>query len=258
MGTFIRNKEITICMPYFERYAPMMKTFDTFKAMGYFHESYPLKVKMIICDDGSINEPVRKFIPAPEKHFPPFRLIELPPKKEWRTPCVPMNRIVKEVDTELMLFQSPETWHVMPVIFHMASQVQHYKDTVLASCRKGEDSKEWKARPNKRLSFIWWCQVITKQFFDEIGGFNESYRNCDGGEDNEFAFRLALAKANWKWAPSECYVINDYNSNKPEITKDSGKKKLRSEYPSNKIGRIKRQQRMVLRRNLQCKNMKYP
>ena len=53
--------------------------------------------------------------------------------------------------------------------------------------------------------------MLTRQFYDEIGGFDESYRYYKHGEDGDFAIRLSEAGANWKWM-MEGYVVHGWKA----------------------------------------------
>jgi len=237
--------KVSICMPYYERWKPLEKTLASFIEMGYFEYDYPCSIEIIIVDDGSEREPISKYVPDPSKYDPPFRLVELPKKSVWQTPCVPLNRAVENATHPLILFQSPETYHVMPVIEKMAKMLTNTKDVVSCGCKN--HLLKWVADPRRNSNFLWWCQMLTRDFFNSIGGFDESYRDVSGGEDNDYANRLTLAKCTWKWLSEEYYVVHGWESDKSTRTENLGRTKLISQYDKIARRRIKVMQRGRMR-----------
>ena len=222
--------DIAICIPYFERKAALLKTIKTFEKMGYF-SGKPYKIEFCICDDGSINEPISE-----EDFREPVKVIALPKKSAWMTPCVPLNTAIRATTAPVIVIQSPETYHEMPVIYNMASKMTSYKDVVNARC------KTHKGRL-RGLTFIWWCQMFSRKFFEELGGFNEEYREYSAGEDNDMEFRMTLAGCNWKWADKGQYVVHGTETPKTNRTELLGKDKLHKEYSWDTIGKIRKIQK---------------
>lgn len=165
---------------------------------GYFHDTL-----VSICDDGSIEEPARNSI-----FFGKFILHELPPKSVWSNPCIPLNISVRNTSSSMILLQSPETYHPYPIIHLMSDLIDHPKKIVLCPVRcDGHRKLPWYAHPVLRPVRYWFCQLMTRQFFDEIGGMNECFRKMQGYEDNDFVKRLDKAGAKWEWL-TDHYVVH--------------------------------------------------
>lgn len=154
---------------------------------------------MSVCDDGSITEKARdsKF-----REF--FSLTELAPKTVWRNPCVPLNRAVRATDSELILLQSPETYHPAPVLSVMLDRMENKRTVVLCPTRCiGQKRMPWYAHPVHRPVKYWFCQLMTREFFEEVGGMNEQFREGQGYDDDAFVLALDRAGAVWRWADGE-------------------------------------------------------
>ena len=178
--------KVTICIPYFERLGPLEKTMDSFCGAGYFRERFPYAVDISLCDDGSIQQP----IPEQWNKYPVF-VDRLPPKHDWRNPCVALNAAVANcLETDVLLLQGPEAYHLGDVITPMVKMLGPSKrhNTVLGPIRG-------KRVPVKAP--FWWCQMLHLSMFEAIGGFDETFRKGKGGEDTDFYNRLLLAGANF-------------------------------------------------------------
>jgi GT2 family glycosyltransferase len=151
-------------------------------------------------DDGSVDEPF-----SDDYHALIFD--RMPSKKQWKNPCVPLNKAVRNSKTPLILLQSPETYHETPCAIQMQSSMNHYKDVVLATVRTEGIRKPWYAHPVHRPKRYWFCQMMSRQFFDEVGGFDERYREGQGWDDDEFERRLTRAGANWIWR-EDCVAVH--------------------------------------------------
>lgn len=222
--------DIAICIPYFERKAALVKTIKTFEKMGYFSDGR-YDIELCICDDGSIDEP----IPEGDLRVP-AKIIALPKKDAWMTPCVPLNIAIRATTAPVIVIQSPETYHEMPVIYNMAKKITHYKDVVNVKCKRCNGTY-------RGTTYLWWCQMFTRRFFEELGGFNEEYREYSGGEDNDMEFRMTLAGCNWKWADEDQYVVHGENTPKTNRTELLGREKLHEEYDWETIKKIRSIQR---------------
>lgn len=211
--------DISVCMPYFERKDALLSTLESFKSCGYFSAASPVKIEVSICDDGSKEEPLEE--------SPLYTLTTLPKKDLWLTPCVPINAAVRASNGPVIVLQSPETYHPEPVLYQMADMLEHYKDTVLVACMNTAHGKKnrWYAHPDYKPNKYWWCQTLTRRFFEEIGGFDEAYRMYRCGEDNDFAIRLSDAGARWKWLEG-VHVVHGWNMRAVHKTKVSPYPKL--------------------------------
>ena len=91
-------------------------------------------------------------------------------------------------------------------LFAALKQMEDYKTVVTVPTkiveRKGypEMYQGWYAHPEHRPVHFWWCQMLSRQFFDEVGGFDERMREGRGEEDRDFFYTLKAAGAKFKWA----------------------------------------------------------
>lgn len=196
--------DVSICIPYFERMEFLVVAVGSFKKMGYFDKDYPLKVEVSICDDGSTKEPVPKGWDVGI----PMKVSYLPKKTKWKNPCLPRNIAVRQTDSPLVIITCAEIRHRNPIIEKMAALVKHKEDTILPLVKaEGNTKFEWHSHPEHRTAKYCFCQMMTREFFEEVGGFSEEYRCGAGYDDNDFEQKLTRANANWKWA-MDCMVIH--------------------------------------------------
>lgn len=194
-------------MPYYERWDALKKTIQSFEEAGYFSMDNKYKIEVVICDDGSVQEPI------PKGALSPSKIIYLPKKKQWLTPCVPINRAVAASTGRYIVLQSPETWHTTNVINAMADMMTGEMDTVQVACLDASTGPKdkWFSHPDYNPGKFWFCQMLTRTFFDRIGGFDEDYRGFTHGEDGDFAIRLSEAGAVWKWL-RKGYVVHGWKA----------------------------------------------
>lgn len=201
-------KDIAICIPYFERLGALLRTIHSFEAAGYFAQDYPCRVSVSVCDDGSINEP------APEHER--YTLTRLPKKKEWKTPTTSMNAAVSGSSGELIVLQSPETYHPSAVVHLMADLVEGWKDVVQVACRdETRGPNAWFNHPDNDPNKFWFCQMLTRKMWNHVGGFSEDYRNFAHGEDGDFALKLTSAEATWRWVRN-AHVVHGWRGAFPK------------------------------------------
>jgi hypothetical protein len=201
--------DISICIPYYERWKAFKRTLGSFWVHGY----YPGRgIEISVCDDGSIRQPLKE-----DKRY---TLTTLPKKPFWYTPCVPINRAVEASKGKVLVLQSPETYHHDPVLYNMFDMMEDYKDVILVACQDtaGGRTDKWFCHPEYEPNKFWWCQMLSRAFFDEVGGFDESYRFFNHGEDGDFAIRLSEAGANWKWM-KEGYVVHGWKGHFKKVKK---------------------------------------
>ena len=172
--------------------------------MGYFKDDYPYKCAVAICDDGSTKQP----IPEDFRGNPGWlSLYWLPPKLEWKCPTEPLNLLVEKSRSPILLLQSPETYHIVPIIEAICNNMKTYKDVILVSVKRQKDNY-WLSHPIRHNNSLWFCQAISYQFYREIGGMDDAFRDGYGGEDNDFAIRLRNAGAKYKWLnPDRFHVV---------------------------------------------------
>jgi len=205
--------DVSICMPYFNRIVALKKTIISYEDADYF--TGDLDIEVCICDDGSVKEPATVLAKKPW-----LKIKRLKPKEEWKCACTPINHSVNMSSGKYVLLTSPEVAHVGSIIPKMVDSVNDPKDIVLA-CVKGLPGKRkkhngWYSHPVHRPAKYWWCQMMTREFFDSIGGFDERYRKGRGYEDDDFCERLTKAGARWKWHEGCIAIHIDVGVHKPK------------------------------------------
>lgn len=194
--------EVAICMPYYERLERLRQTLSSFEDAGYYDEN----IGVSIVDDGSIEEPVPKEI----ADHPNITVSYLPQKNGWKNPCVPLNLSVKQVESKVVLLQSPETYHPESIIPKMKMLLETPQEVVLSQVQVvGQKGMEWYAHPEHRPLKYWFCCMLYRWFYDSIGGFDEGYREGQGFDDDDFVLRLDQAGAEWVWAPTTAIHVKD-------------------------------------------------
>jgi hypothetical protein len=191
-------------MPYFNRIEALRGTIASYEEAGYFEGD--LEIEVCICDDGSIKEPASAI---GKRSW--LKIKKLPDKKAWKCACTPINASVAMSSGKYILLTSPEVSHVGSIIPKMLESLNDPKDIILA-CVKGlpgtrKEHRGWYTHPVHRPVKYWWCQLMTRDFFDKIGGFDERYRKGRGYEDDDFCERLTNAGARWIW-DEECVAVH--------------------------------------------------
>ncbi len=166
--------------------------------LARYRDLYPLEpLEIIIVDDGS-PEP-----PEIGDGFPwPVRLVTLPPKPHALNPCVPLNRAVARSKGEIIVLTGPEVIHRARILAVMRDKLGQLgpKGYVGAACWGGqwwychstlmpapETVGRTKMPEGAALHF---CSMLYREFFDDVGGFDEQYRDGQGYEDNDFLWSL--------------------------------------------------------------------
>jgi len=211
-----RDFDITICMPYFERRDRLEETIAQFRKLGYF-EDYGLVLSIV--DDGSTKEPL-------SGHEDMFEGIELvfsrrPNKTNWECPSRPLNQAIRQSNTPILLLQSPEIFHPKPIIGRMIAGMTTFDSVVSVSTKmEGPGLKDrWYSTAEHTVPF-WWCQMMSRAFYNKVGGFDDDFSLGRGGEDVDFAIRASAAGAKWKWL-KDGYVIHNLPERKwPDPNKD--------------------------------------
>jgi len=166
--------------------------------MAELYSDFELAV--IIADDGS------KDVFRLTRTYPwPVTAIYLPMKEQALNPCVPINRAVEASNGYITVLTNPEIYHPTAILGDMLDELVKIgpKGYVLASTWSVDHNKWYchssitsKANatlgrlPLPKGSGLHFCSMMYKKFYDEIGGFDEDYRDGQGVEDNDFAWKL--------------------------------------------------------------------
>lgn len=178
---------LSVIMPYWNRQELLNRS------LNRFDELYAdLGMEVIIASDGCSVEL--------DPHEFPVKVVNLPTKSEPKNPCVPLNLAAESAAGNILVITNPEIYHIQPVFESMAEDLLNRgpKGYVIASCWGVEEDRWYcfpdfigpgvgKMPPNSGLHF---CSIMYKPFFDEIGGFDEIFRDGAGYEDNDFAWSV--------------------------------------------------------------------
>jgi len=218
---------VSICMPYFNRIKPLLKTLRMYEDHGYFEHKH-IRVNVCICDDGSMYEPAAKGTPE----FPWLKIKTLPKKPQWASPSLAINIAATMSKSPLILLTSPEIYHPAPVLWEMVKQIKSIHDSVLAPTlaeKRNEDRtirKQWVGHPVHRPAKYWWCQLLSRHLFEKVGGFDIRYTDSGklGWDDDDFCERLNEANVNWKWLDDQYHVVHGMTPHR--VSRSGTNKKL--------------------------------
>jgi len=168
-------------MPYWKRREALIRTLNS-----YYNCNYNCEV--IIVDDGSGDD-----VPA---------TIELPLKDCAKNPCVPINEGVRASKSEIIVLTGPELVHREPIFSEMEKTLESLgpKGYVIAAAWSiGQAQWHCHSTVNGHLPGSWpvpkgagfhFCTMMYRDFFLEIGGFDDSYREGAAFDDNDFLWTL--------------------------------------------------------------------
>lgn len=178
---------LSVIMPYWNRRKLLHKTLEQW---GDWYGGLPMEV--IIVDDGSEEDPgIDPFKPG---FGFSVRVLSLSKKNHAKNPCVPINRGVEAARGDVIVITNPENTHRTPIFPQMFVQLQELgeKGYVLAACWNGEHwlCHSTKKHPNAHSippgGGLHFCAMMYRGFFNEIGGFDEGYREGSGYDDNDW------------------------------------------------------------------------
>ena len=192
---------ISICVPYWDRQQALDAMFANYAQM-YLGNMFEFSV----CDDGS---------PVPAVAPGGTTLTRLPAKAGPLNPCVPINRAVAASSGNIIVITNPEIEHPVCVLHEMYGRLgDPAVDYVVAPCydtargiwvagpqtnSKGRES----IPPGGHFHFM---AMLRRSLWDEVGGFDEDYRNGQACDDNDWLWRLYAAGA--RFAVTEGYVLH--------------------------------------------------
>ncbi len=191
---------ISIIMPYWNR-LELLRT-----SLAQMAELYPnYEMEIVIADDGS-----KEACYLSDTYPWPIKIIYLPRKDHALNPCIPINRAVWESSGYIIVLTNPEIYHPKPILGGMLNSLTAYgaKGYIIAATWS-KDHERWYAHssitskvnaalgrlPLPEGSGLHFCTMMYRGFYEEIGGFDETYREGQGVEDNDFLWTLKEAGA---------------------------------------------------------------
>ena len=194
---------ISIIMPYWNRSTLLTRSLDR---MEELYSNYDLEI--VIADDGSEDGCIINV------SYPwPVHVISMSEKTHALNPCVPINLAVKASNGYIIVLTNPESYHPTAILGGMLDELVKTgpRGYILASTWSVEH-KRWYCHssitskvnatlgrlPLPKGSGLHFCSMMYRKFYDEIGGFDEDYRDGQGVEDNDFCWKLHEAGATFR------------------------------------------------------------
>jgi hypothetical protein len=178
---------ISLILPYWDRQEAANKSFELLE------KHYKgLELEVIVVDDGNVI-PFKK--PSVELDI---KVIRLPTKTVPMCPATVWNAGVAAAEGDIVVLSCIEILHDTPILEQLA-QVEG-KEYALAAAWCPEEQK-WHCHSSVTVptcpdgSGIAFCAAIRKEFFQQVGGFDENYRKGAGYEDRDFIWKLHEAGA---------------------------------------------------------------
>jgi hypothetical protein len=184
-------------MPYWERRAATRATLKGFNALYD-----PEEVEVILVDDGSPTQPWED-----ESIYPNLKVIRLPEKTVAKCPTLPLNVAREHASHDVLAISFPECRHIDQTLKHMWEVLKDEREVVSARvwC---ETLKIWLASefffnpsqeipPGTALNF---CVMMHASLWDEVGGFDEDYRDGQAFDDNDFLRRILRVGGRYSFA----------------------------------------------------------
>lgn len=180
---------ISLILPYWDRQQAANM------ALAKIAQLYAdLNMEVVVVDDGNKVPFVTPDLPLN------IRVLTLPLKDEPKSPVTAWNEGVKFAKGETVVLSCIEMLHDEPILQELVDTLKDRKDYALAAAWCIEDNS-WHCHSTKPvptcpdnvgLSF---CSAINRDFYLEVGGFDEDYRDGAGYEDRDFIWKLTRAGA---------------------------------------------------------------
>ena len=191
------NADISIILPYWERQEALKRSLTDYASI---YENTPLKLEFIVVDDGSPTEPAAPVIHELRPYRFPLTLIQMPIKERTKNPCVPINKAVAASSGNAIFLTSPECIHVKPVLeqLHEDHKRLGWNSVVMCSVYDERD-KKWMLHSVHCPSKNHFANLMSRKLFDDVGGFDEDYREGYCFDDCDFVYRLEAKNPVWHW-----------------------------------------------------------
>lgn len=195
---------ISIVMAYYNRRKQLLKTLDSIRHFG--------EPEIIIVDDGS-SELI--------DDIPDINLVRIKPKdKTWINPSIPYNIGFSYATGDVIIIQNPECIHCGDILSYVqdlspgnvfsfgAYSLDYHLDYVkfdLDSLRRLIYSEPqriqvahhgWYNHSKYRPEGLHFCNAITREDLERLGGFDERFANGIGFDDNDLVRRIKKAGIN--------------------------------------------------------------
>ncbi len=135
--------------------------------------------------------------------FPwPVNVIRLPAKDHALNPCIAFNRGVAAARGDIIVLSNPEVVHRGAILGRLGRAVKEAgkKSYIAASCWGGgwwychsnlmPPPVRVGRAPMPKDAGLHFCSALHRSFYEDVGGFDEDYRDGQGYEDNDFLWRL--------------------------------------------------------------------
>lgn len=221
--------KLSIVMAYYNRKDLLLNTVDSISRSSKIND-----IELIIVDDGSSEE--HRVEDLIKKYKFPIKVIRIDPEnKKHINPCIPYNIGFKQAIGDKILIQNPECFHVGDVISYaiqstndsnyitFATYALSKKDT--EKVKNGQisiknekassgNSEGWYNHSRINPRPLHFASCISRKNLDNLGGFDESYSDGIGFDDNEFLLRIRKSKLKIEICNSP-FVLhqNHYNEN---------------------------------------------
>ena len=186
---------ISVIIPYWER-SEVLK-----RSLVYYSDIYTdLSLEFVVVDDGSPTEPANPVIDELRPYKFPLTLVEMPIKTYAKNPCVPINKAVEASNGDTLFLTSPECLHFKPVLEQAYEDHKKlgWKSIVMCSVYDQQD-KRWMSHSVHCPSKNHFANMMSRKLYDEVGGFDEDYREGYCFDDCDFVYKLEKTKPIWHW-----------------------------------------------------------
>lgn len=212
-------KSISIVIGYYNRKKIFLHTLSIFEKI--YKKQYDMEV--IVVDDCSTEE--HKLQDIVSNYSFPIKLIEITKeeKKNRKNPSCVFNRGFKEATKDLVMIQNPECFHLGNLIQYVFDYMDYddyfvfpcynsNNETVnkyiidnidsininnietrtkdINKCEKFQGMPIWYQHPRHNNKNFHFCTVISKEYLDILGGFDERYKDGMCYDDDELIFKI--------------------------------------------------------------------
>ena len=186
---------ISICMAYYNRRELLLNTLESIS------NSVIKNIEIIIVDDNSTIE--QDVFDLSDKYPFSIRVIKIR-NKTHLNPCIPFNIAFNQAIGDIIVIQNPECEHNGDILKHVTENIND-SNYITYACYSLSQNKSKEIRNVSAVSngdSAWYnhsiyrpvayhfCSAITKKNINELGGFDERYKNGIGYDDNELLLRI--------------------------------------------------------------------